>query len=126
MSNVTVEEVVDEPVAAAVEEAAPAAAAAADSDDDMPALESAEVAAAEATDAAEVCCVTPPCDGAGWTVCLHFMPCVTGLGAWRSCGAAVALTQCDASDVAVFVGNRPAPSRTGARRRAARLCSAWA
>ena len=47
MSGVTVEEVVDEPVAAP----APAAPAdAGDSDDDMPALESAETTAADGTE----------------------------------------------------------------------------
>lgn len=44
MSGVTVEEVVDEPVAA------PAPADAGDSDDDMPALESAETTAADGTE----------------------------------------------------------------------------
>ena len=53
MSGVTVEEVVDEPVAA------PAPADAGDSDDDMPALESAETTAADGTEVRYQPCCAP-------------------------------------------------------------------
>ena len=74
MSGVTVEEVVDEPVAA------PAPADAGDSDDDMPALESAETTAADGTEVRYQPCCAP------LAVQSIALECVRGVCAVSLCG----------------------------------------